>query len=588
MDRRLATIMAADVVGYSAQMQADELGTIRRTRLLERMLTVAAEDHGGRIFNRAGDGFFMEFSSPVAAVRCAFEVQMKLSDPRQSETVGLQLRIGVHLADVAVDGTDMLGDGVNIASRIEAEAEPGTALVSRAVFDYAKRAAQLRFESKGERRLKNIEEPIELYSIVGELGTGSCTTAVIEDDRLPSRGASDSTPDNSIVVVPFKNLSNDPDQEYFADGLTEDLITELSRFPDVMTISRNASFGLKGITAEASELGKSLGAKFCLEGGIRRLGDRVRINAYLTDTRNNEQVWAERADCKLEELFDVQDDFVAKVVSCVIGQIERKAEQTARRKRPSDLKAYECLIRGLSYHRLGGVTKENAETALHWFDKALERDPSFGRAHAWRACAVATVAEWTGEDVWDELVKAGRRALELDETDAESHRIVGSLAFYQSDFERAKYHFGRALQLNPSHAFLVGRMGELHNFLGDGRTALEYQQRAKRLDPFLPEYCRELEAVAHYVLEDYEACYRVVCEFTRLTRRAAAYRAASATQLGEDSRVEFAVRELLMLDPNFDSEQFIQTEYFKDRTMANLLRDRLSKAIAKTSIGLAG
>ena len=587
MQRRLSTIMAADVVGYSARMGKDETDTIGRVAMLERMLEATAKRHHGRIFNRAGDGFFLEFSSPVAAVRCAYEVQLRLAQPISRDKIGLELRIGLHMADVLVDGDDLLGDGVNVASRIEAEAPPGTVLVSNTVFEYAKRGAQLKFENLGERSLKNIEDPMTVYSVVGELGASSCSTAVLEDASLPEPMRREKIA-NSIVVVPFQNLSNDPDQEYFADGFTEDLITELSRFPDVTTISRNASFGLKGISADAPELGESLGVQFCLEGGVRKLGNRVRINVFLTDTDSNQQVWAERADCNLDELFDLQDDLVAKIVSSVAGQIERSVEENARRKRPADLQAYECLTRGLSYHRVGGVTQENAEQALHWFDEAVKRDPDFGRAHAWRACALATVAEWTGQDVWDELVATGRRAIELDDTDAETHRIAGSLAFYQSDFERAKYHFGRALSLNPSHAFLVGRMGELYNFLGDGKSALEYQKRAKMLDPFLPEYCRELEAVAHYVLGDFDDCYRVVGEFTHLTRRGAAYRAAAATQVNDPWKVEAAAQDLLMLDPNFDPGHFIETEYYQDRQIAQVLKDRLEEALAAVRIDLAG
>lgn len=586
MQRRLSTIMAADVVGYSAKMRQDEAGTIHSVSLLAELLEAAALNHQGRVFSRAGDGFLLEFSSPVSAVRAAYEVQLKLGDPVTKQEIGVQLRIGLHLADVVVDGDDLLGDGVNVASRIEAEAVPGSILISSTVFEHVKRTAQLKFENKGERHLKNISEPITVYSVVGELGSHSCATALIEDDRLPA------VPDSrksyqSVVVVPFKNVSNDPDQEHFADGLTEDLITELSRFPDILTISRNASFGLKAVTTNARELGTKLGVQFCLEGGVRKLGNRVRINAYLSDTTSGNQVWTERSDCDFEDLFDVQDDLVAKIVSSVAGQIERQAESSARRKRPSDLEAYDCFTRGMAFHRIGGVTKENAEQAIHWFDEALRRDPDYGKAYAWRACAVATLAEWTGEDVWEDLLEAGRRAVELDETDAESHRIAGSLALYQRDFEQALFHFNRAIELNPNHAFLVGRMGEIHNFLGDGQTALEYQKRAKILDPFLPEYCRELEAIAHYVKKDYEACYRVVGEFTRLTRRATAYRAAAATHLNDNKRLQRAVRDLLSIDPDFEPHRFIETEFYKDRKIAKLLETELAEAMAAIPMKLA-
>lgn len=587
MQRRLSTIMATDVVGYSAKMREDEAGTIKRVAILEDLMNKTASEHGGRIFNRAGDGFLLEFASPVAAVRCAYDLQIKLGEPVTRQDIGLEVRVGIHLADVVVDGEDLLGDGVNIASRIESEAEPGTVLVSSSVFEHVKRSAQLKFENRGVRQLKNISEPLTVYSVVGELGTHSCATALIENAILPGVVSLQKSK-NSIVVIPFNNMSNDAEQEYFADGLTEDVITELSRFPDIFTISRNASFGLKGLNLDARELGRKLGVQYCLEGGVRKLGNRVRINAYLSETESGDQLWTERADCNFEDLFDVQDDLVAKIVASVAGQIERQVEATAQRKRPNDLEAYECFIRGLSHHRIGGVTRENAEQAVHWFDEAIRLDPEYGRVHAWRACAVATVAEWTGEDVWQELVDAGKRAIELDETDAESHRIAGSLALYTRDFETAKFHFNRAIELNPNHAFIVGRMGEIHNFLGDGEAALEYQKRAKMLDPFLPEYCRELEAIAYYVMKDFEACYCVVGEFARLTRRAAAYRVAAATHMNNSNGLVLAVRDLLSLDPGFDPKQFVLTEFYKDRSISKTLETELQRALSTASLRLAG
>ena len=288
----------------------------------------------------------------------------------------------------------------------------------------------------------------------------------------------------------------------------------------------------------------------------------------------------------LADLFDVQDELVSKIVASVLGRIERQGEEHARRKRPGDLDAYDCLLRGLEFHRLGGVTRENAQQAIEWLDKALEKDPNYGRAHAWRACAVATLAEWDGSDVWDELVKAGRRAVELDEQDAESHRIVGSLAMYQRDFERAQYHFNRALEINPHHAFLVGRMGEIFNFLGDPETALKYQARARTLDPFLPEYCRELEAIAYYIMGRYDDCCRVVREFSRLTRRAAAYRAAAALHLNDPAALGSAVHDLVALDPNFDAKAFVQTEFYKDNSFRAQLRRDLEAALAQGGVGL--
>ena len=587
MERRLSTIVAADVVGYSSRMGRDEADTIRRVAALADLIETKAAEHGGRVFSRAGDGFLSEFASPVSAVRAAYELQQELAAAEMAETIGLDLRIGIHLADVVVSGNDLLGDGVNIASRIETEASPGSILVSSTVFDHVKHKAQLRFEHQGSRQLKNIAEPVTVYCVIGELGSHSWATALMENDHLPAMPRPQRQP-NSVVVIPFNNITNDPEQEYFADGFSEDLITELSRFSDVFTISRNASFGLKGKSIDARDAGRTLGVHFCLEGGIRKLGDRVRINSYLVDATTGDQIWSEKHDCSFAELFDVQDELIAKIVSSVAGQIERRAEASARRKRPNDLEAYDCLMRGLEFHRIGGVTKENAEKALYWFEQALEKDRNFGRAHAWRACALSTLAEWTGEDVWNELLESGRLAVELDETDAESHRIAGSLALYQREFDRAHYHFNRALELNPNHAFIVGRMGELYNFLGDGQTALTYLQRAKTLDPFLPEYCRELEAVAHYVLGDHQSCHRVVGEFSRPSRRSAAYRAAAAVHLDDAGRLRQARDALLTIDPGFAPGQFVLTEFYRDRAIRDQLQRDLTSAVSSAALKLVG
>jgi adenylate cyclase len=579
MQRRLSTIMAADVSGYSARMQRAETDTIARLSRLAELIERRAGAAGGRVFGRAGDGFLAEFASPVAAVRMAFDLQRELSLPESVGEIGLDLRIGLHLADVVVVGNDLLGDGVNVASRIEGEAQPGSVLVSRTVFEHVKHVAGLRFEPEGRRALKNLAEPVEVFRISGELGGHSYVTSIPTDEAL--RGAAEPARHaHSLVVLPFKTQGTDASHEYLADGFTDDLITELSRFRDVFTISRNTSFGLRGTTLALADLSRKLGVQYCLEGGLRLFGDRLRINCFLVDAESGEQLWAEKSDCTRDEVFDLQDDLIAKIVSSVTGQMARQAEASARRKRPTDLAAFDCLNRGLEFHRLGGVTQQNAELALYWFEQAVAKDPTYGRAHAWRACALATVAEWTGEDVLSDLEDIGRKAIEYDDTDAESHRIAGSLAIYKRDFERAHYHFDRALRLNPNHAYMIGRMGEYYNFIGDGRTALQFQRRARQLDPFLPEYCRELEAVAHYVLEEYDECLAAVGQFARLTRRAAAYGAAAAVHLDED-RLAAAARALLLIDPSFDPETFLQAECYRDRAMIDRLRKDLGKVAAK-------
>jgi adenylate cyclase len=578
MERRLVTIMAADVVGYSTRIELSESETIRQLSALTQMIGEQVVRHNGRVFSRAGDGFLSEFASPVMAVQSGFEIQRILQASGEEDGNHLQLRIGIHLADAVVDGQDLLGDGVNIAARVEGTAEPGSVIITQTVFDQVKRTAKLRFEDLGERSLKNISEPIRLYRVVGELENHSYITGI----PITLQGNSGQDPrrinPHSLAVVPFANLGGDPEQEYFSDGFSEDLITELARFHQIFLISRNASFALKGRSVGWQQIGRQLGVAYCLEGSVRKLGPRIRIACQLTDTKAGDQVWAEKYDCKLEELYDVQDDLAASIVSMVAGRIERQARVAAKRQKPADMLANDCLLRGLGHHRLGGVTRETAEKALHWFNLAIEKDPDFARAYAWRACALATLADWTGEDAWDDVLASSRRGLELDDSDAECHRIAGAICLQSRNYDQAEYHYRRALDLNPNHAYVVGRMGELYNFLGDGQTALKYQLRAKQLDPFLPAYCRELEAVAYYLLGQYADTVAVVAQLTRATRIAAVYRIAAYTHLADQSGLNHAVSELRIIDPDFTIERFLATEFYKEQRLLNQLRHDLETA----------
>jgi len=581
MERRLATIMAGDVVGYSAQMGASEADTLARLARVREIVGDRVVEKAGRTFSQAGDGFLAEFSSPVSAVRAGFDIQRDLASLRQHDGGVLELRIGIHLADVVVDGDDLLGDGVNIAARVEGQAPPGSVALTQAVFDQVKRTAQLTFEEIGEVALKNISEPFRLYRVVDEIANHSYITGTLaapEADRPDGPEAQDS---NTIVVLPFANMSNDPEQDYLADGMSEDLITGLAKFKDLFVVSRNASFAYRGPNVDPRQVGRELGVSYCLEGSVRKLGPRIRITGQLISTKNGEHVWADRHDCSLDELFDVQDEIVGSIVSTVVGRMELDAAATARRKKPKDMAAYDCVMRGLEYHRLGGVTQTQAEEAVAWFNRAVEKDPEYGRAHAWRACSLATLWEWTGDQKhFNGCLAASKRGLELDDNDAEGHRIAGSICLYMHEFDRAAYHFQRALELNPNHAYIVGRTGELHVFLGEGEKALEMQRRAKKLDPFLPEYCRELEAVANYVLERYQETTAVVAQLPRLTRRAAAYNVAATVHLGGADQIARTVEALLRIDPAFAIAKFLAGEFYKDA----VYKDRLTNDLAKAGL----
>ena len=566
--------MATDVVGYSAEMGKAEESTINNLRVVSSILERQVAEKGGRLFFQAGDGFMAEFDSPVSAVRAGYEIQQEvfaLNGSRENKTC---LRIGVHMADVVVDGDNLLGDGVNIASRVESVAEPGSVMISEVVFNHVKRSSQIKFENCGSKELKNISDPIVLYRAIGEIPTHSLVSGAPSNLSSSSAENSIEIQANSIAVLPFQNMSNDSEQEYFADGFSDDLITELSRFRDLFVISRNASFTYKGRHVDIRQVGKEMGVGYCLEGSVRKMGSRVRINAQLILTESGDHIWAEKYDFDFDEVFDVQDELASTITSVVAGRVSRHAQDIAKRKKPRDMAAYDCLLHGLEHHRLGGVTREDAEQAYYWFGEAIKKDPQFGRAYAWKSCALAGVAEWTGDEkAWEDVYKIGFKGIEMDDEDAECHRIAGSLSLYSRKYDAAKFHFNRALELNPNHAFVVGRMGELYNFLGEPEKALEYQVRARRLDPFLPEYCRELEAVACYLLERYQQTLGIVSELSRKTRRATAYGAAAAVHLNDLERISDSTNSVLKVDPDFSVSSFLLTEFYKDRET----RDRLEE-----------
>jgi len=576
MQRRLTTVMAADVVGYSERVGASETATLKQLASLSELIDEHVERGGGRVFARAGDGFLSEFPSPVSAVQTGFEIQRRLRNNVALHGDGLEIRIGIHLADVVVEQGNLLGDGVNIASRIESVAEPGQVLVSRSVFDQVKRVCQLSFEDVGEHRLKNISEPQALFRVIGEMGNHSFMSG--NPDVLTPKPL-DSIPSNSIAVLPFANMSADPEQEYFADGFSEDLITDLARFNELFVVSRNTSFAFKDRSLDIRKVGKELGVAYCLEGSVRKMGARVRITAQLIDTRRGDHVWADKYDANITDLFDLQDDLAAAIVSKVASRMETKTRDAAKQKRQVDLQAYDFLLRGLELHRLGGVTQKSAEEALFWFDKAIKADPDYARAYAWKSCATATLArEWTHKNTLDEALSLAQRAIELDPEDSESHRILGSVNLYLRDFDKAEFHFCRAVELNPNSAFILGRTGELYNFLGDPEKALSFQRRAMKLDPLLPSYCRELEAAAHYVQGNFEKTTQLVSGLPRVSRRAAAYWAAAATHLDDKSSLKRARAELLAIDPHFSVASFVSSESYKDQRYQKQLEADLKRA----------
>ena len=408
--RRLAAILAADVAGYSRLMGADEEGTLERLKALRReLLDPKIAEHKGRIVKTTGDGLLVEFASVVDAVRCAVAVQRAMPERNTGVAADsrIELRIGINLGDVIVEGDDIYGDGVNIAARIEALADPGDVFVSNTVHDHVRDRLPFVFEDLGERQVKNIARPVRVYR-VRDLGAAAKSPSATAAPALP-------LPDKpSIAVLPFANISGDPDQEYFADGMVEEIITALSRIRWLFVIARNSSFTYKGQAVDLKQVGRELGVRYVLEGSVRKAGNRVRITGQLIEAETGVHLWADRFDGSLEDVFDLQD----KVASSVAGVIEptlQAAETTRSSNRPTnDLAAYDLYLRA---HAMYLSSARQIPEAVRILEQAIKRDPRYGLALASAAvCCLRLVLDGRSDDPAADRLKGAdfaRRALEV-------------------------------------------------------------------------------------------------------------------------------------------------------------------------------
>ncbi len=378
--RRLAAILAADVVDYSRMMEADEAGTLARLKALRsELLDPKTERFGGRIFKYTGDGALAEFGSAVDAVQCAVEIQREIPQRNSTEPEDrrIVLRIGVNLGDVMVEGDDIYGEGVNVAARLEGLCEPGTVYVSGSVFDQVAGKLEASFEDLGEQSIKNLSRPVRVYRARDETGAAAPLDHASAVAPLPDKP--------SIAVLPFDNLSGDPDQEYFADGMTEDIITALSRFRSLFVIARNSTFAYKGKSPDVRDVARDLGVRYVLEGSVRRGGERLRITGKLIDAETGNNIWAERYDRELDDIFTVQDEVTEAIVAAIAPEVGEAERERAQRRPPDKLDAWSLYQRALT--GFYASTEEGLRLAIETFDKVNEVDPTFAPAFSMAAGA---------------------------------------------------------------------------------------------------------------------------------------------------------------------------------------------------------
>jgi adenylate cyclase len=490
--RKLAAMFAADVEGYSRLMGQDEVGTLRRLTACRAILDECIAAYRGRIFGSAGDSVVADFASAVNAVQCAVVVQEALAGEEQ-----MRFRIGVHVGDVIVQGENLFGDGVNIAARLEALAEPGGICISGAVRDQIGTKLPLDFTDLGEQQVKNIAQPIRAYRI----GGASATVAAATSLPLPDKP--------SIAVLPFQNLSGDPEQEYFADGMVEEIITALSHYPSLFVIARNSSFTYKGRAVDVKQVGRELGVRYALEGSVRKAGNRVRITAQLVEAEAGNHVWAERYDRDLTDIFALQDEITQAVTIAIAPAIADAEQRRAMRKPPGSLDAWAAYQRGLWHFSKG--TADNVALAEKFYQQAMDLDPTFagsytGLAYAyWRAAGVFGMRSLDeAENLAEALV---RRAVALDGNDAEARTCFGHLLMRRGDYAGALAEIERALAISPNLADAHEALGSVLTRSGhprQGRTAVE---KCIRLDPRNPNNNLQLLVItiSYYLAGEYDA-----------------------------------------------------------------------------------
>jgi adenylate cyclase len=499
VERKLAAIFAADIAGYSRLMARDEVGTLARLKACRITIDRLIASHRGRIFNTAGDSVVADFASVVDAVQCAVAVQAAIAtgDAGGIADEPMQFRIGVHVGDVMVDGENLLGDGVNIAARLENLAEPGAICVSAVVRDQVGNKLPVRFDDLGDQQVKNVAQPIRVYRVQVE------TPAVKPVAALP-------LPDKpSIAVLPFENLSGDPEQEYFADGMVEDITTALSRIRWFFVIARNSTFTYKGRAVDVKQVGRELGVRYVLEGSVRKSGNRIRVTAQLVEAETGNHVWAERYDRDLADIFAVQDEITERVVAAIEPELYTAEHVRSQSKPPDSLDAWECVIRALSL--IGQGTRDENTEAEALCRRAIAIAPSYARAHSLLAWALLRRSLWSGDfqTVVPEVSAETQTALALDDRDPWAYFAPGMLQARLRRFGEAVRSARRALELNPNfalaHAFLATTLANQ----GASQEAISGAEHALRLSPRdrpVGVYASMAMANVHFTAGRYAEC----------------------------------------------------------------------------------
>jgi TolB-like protein/Tfp pilus assembly protein PilF len=562
--RRLAAILAADVAGYSRLMGADEEGTLAGLMAHRRdLVDPKIGEHRGRIVKTTGDGLLVEFASVVDALRCAVEVQRGMSERNGGiePERRIAFRIGINVGDIVVENDDIFGDGVNVAARLEGLAEPGGICVSARVREDARGKLDIAFDDLGEQELKNIDWPVRTYRV--RLGA----------QPAPSPGAAAASDKPSIAVLPFTNMSGNPEQQYFSDGITEDIITELARYHALRVIARNSCFQFRGSGIDIAGVRKALGVSYIVEGSIRKVGNRIRLTAQLIDAASQDHIWADRYDRSIEDIFAVQDELTRTIAATLIGRVIASGAERATQKPPPRWVAYDYFLRGRECDRRYDVPE-----AVSCFARAVELDPDYVHAHAWLATELCQLYWLEGRDCLDEAEAHAQRALALDENDAFAQGAMGWVALRRRQFAVAGEHFARAADHNPNDIYIAVDRACWFAYVGRLEEGLQILDLALQRDPYPPSWARDVRGLILYHLRRYDEAITTLRGMHSRHFWGSARLAASYAQTGQLADAREELRQCVRARPDASLARIALEIGYADQTLRHHLLDGLRKA----------
>ncbi|MFI5002652.1 MAG: adenylate/guanylate cyclase domain-containing protein [Reyranellales bacterium] len=578
LQRRLAAILSADVAGYSRLMGIDEAGTLSRLSALRRELidpTIAA--HSGRIVKLMGDGALVEFASAVDAVTCAIEIQRQLRehDASGSDANPIQFRIGINVGDIIIDGEDILGDGVNIAARVEGIAEPGGLSISEDAWRQVQGKVAANFVDTGEQNLKNIARPVRVY----QLDLGPKVSA-----QEPPRPAL-ATPDKpSIAVLAFTNMSGDPEQEYFSDGISEDIITDLSKVSELNVIARNSSFTYKGKPVDVKRVGRELGVRYVLEGSVRKAGNRVRVTGQLIDAESGAHIWAERFDRDLTDIFAVQDELTHEIIVALKIKLSAAEKALIADSGTKNVSAHDFFLKGRELMFGSKRDRDIFAQFMSCFRRAVELDPNYASAYAGLGMGYSLDYQnhWSDapEKSLDQAQRLVDEAIAKDDKDAFARFVAAVVATWKKDYERWARESDKALALSPNYALALLTRGNVHIYTGEPTKAIPYIERAMRLDPGYGQYVHFL-GTAYFVAGEYETaatCFKDRITINPTTDLSRALLASALGHLGRHEEAQQVWHELKEINPRYSYADHFARLPFRDPADADKLTDGLRKA----------